>query len=104
VEDASAKAGGATARARRIAAIAGATAGQGVVLWRVSDGATVATLGSASSCSQLLRCEGGLLPKALLAEGVIAWRRGDEAGVSFAGLDPETAPTVTDYVAARQAR
>lgn len=51
-----------------------------------------------------VRCEGGLLPKALLAEGVIAWRRGDEAGVSFAGLDPETAPTVTDYVAARQAR
>jgi class 3 adenylate cyclase len=51
-----------------------------------------------------VRCEGGLLPKPMLAEGVIAWRRGDEAGITFAGLDPETAPTVADYVAARGRR
>jgi hypothetical protein len=40
----------------------------------------------------------------LLAEGVIAWRRGAEAGISFAGLDPETVPTVAEYVAARSPR
>ena len=51
-----------------------------------------------------IRCEGGLLPQPLLAEGVIAWRRADEAGISFAGLDPDTAPTVADYVAARSRR
>jgi hypothetical protein len=51
-----------------------------------------------------VRCEGGLLPKPLLAEGVIAWRRGNEAGITFAGLDPETAPTVAEYVAARRRR
>jgi adenylate cyclase len=48
-----------------------------------------------------VRCEGGRLPKPLLTEGVIAWRRGDEAGLSFTGLDPETVPTVAEYVAAR---
>ena len=48
-----------------------------------------------------IRCEGGLLPEPLLAEGVVAWRRGSEAGISFAGLDSGTAPTVAEYVAAR---
>jgi class 3 adenylate cyclase len=51
-----------------------------------------------------VRCEGGRLPRPLLAEGVIAWRHGDEAGISFAGLDPETAPTVAEYVGARNLR
>jgi class 3 adenylate cyclase len=51
-----------------------------------------------------IRCEGGLLPRPLLAEGVIAWRRGDEAGISFAALDPETAPTVAEYVTTRGRR
>jgi hypothetical protein len=51
-----------------------------------------------------IRCEGGLLPRPLLAEGVIAWRRGDEAGISFEALDPETAPTVAEYVTARGRR
>jgi class 3 adenylate cyclase len=51
-----------------------------------------------------IRCEGGLLPQPLLAEGVIAWRRADEAGISFVGLDPDTAPTVVEYVAARSRR
>jgi class 3 adenylate cyclase len=51
-----------------------------------------------------IRCEGGLLPTPLLAEGVIAWRRGTEAGISFTELDPETMPTVAAYVAARGPR
>jgi adenylate cyclase len=49
-----------------------------------------------------IRCEGGLLPSPLLAEGVIAWRRGDEAGITFTGLDPEAAPTIAEYVARRR--
>ena len=50
-----------------------------------------------------VRCEGGLLPTALLVEGVIAWRRGDEAGVTFAALPPDAAATVAEYVASRGA-
>jgi adenylate cyclase len=46
-----------------------------------------------------IRCEGGLLPAPLLAEGVIAWRRGDEVGVTFAALEPDAAATVAEYVA-----
>lgn len=49
-----------------------------------------------------IRCEGGLLPSPLLAEGVIAWRRGDEAGITFTGLDPEAAPAIAEYVARRR--
>jgi adenylate cyclase len=49
-----------------------------------------------------IRCEGGLLPSPLLAEGVIAWRRGDEAGITFTGLDPDAAPTIAEYVARRR--
>jgi hypothetical protein len=48
-----------------------------------------------------IRCEGGLLPGPLLAEGVIAWRRWDEAGIAFTRLDPEAAATVAEYVARR---
>jgi adenylate cyclase len=51
-----------------------------------------------------IRCEGGLLPRPLLAEGTIAWRRGDEAGISFAPLDPDAGPTVAEYVAHRKRR
>ncbi|HEX2438774.1 MAG TPA: adenylate/guanylate cyclase domain-containing protein [Methylomirabilota bacterium] len=51
-----------------------------------------------------VRCEGGLLPVPLLAEAIIAWRRGDEAGISFAELDPQAAPTVAEYVATRPRR
>jgi hypothetical protein len=46
-----------------------------------------------------IRCEGGLLPGPLRAEGVIAWRRQDQAGIAFAGLDPGAAATVAEYVA-----
>jgi hypothetical protein len=51
-----------------------------------------------------VRCEGGLLPTPLLAEGVIVWRRGDEAGISFTEVDPGAAPVVADYVATRGRR
>jgi adenylate cyclase len=46
-----------------------------------------------------MRCEGGLLPRPLVAEGVVAWRRGDEAGVTFAGLDPDASVAVAEYLA-----
>jgi hypothetical protein len=51
-----------------------------------------------------VRCEGGLLPEPLLAEGVIVWRRGDEAGISFTEVDPGATPVVADYVATRGRR
>jgi hypothetical protein len=51
-----------------------------------------------------VRCEGGLLPAPLLAEGVIVWRRGDQAGISFTGVDPGAGPVVADYVATRSRR
>jgi adenylate cyclase len=48
-----------------------------------------------------LRCEGGALPKAIVAEALIAWRKGDEVGVTFTSLDPDSMPTVADYLARR---
>jgi hypothetical protein len=47
----------------------------------------------------LIRCEGGLLTHPLTAEGVVAWRRADVAGVAFTGLEPDVAPVVAEYVA-----
>jgi adenylate cyclase len=46
-----------------------------------------------------VRCEGGLLPKPLTADGVIAWRRDGLAGIKFTELDADAAPAVADYVA-----
>jgi hypothetical protein len=46
-----------------------------------------------------VRCEGGLLPEPILAEAVIAWRRGGEAGITFTEVDPGAAPVVAEYVA-----
>jgi adenylate cyclase len=45
-----------------------------------------------------IRCEGGALPKPIVAEATIGWRRGDEVGVVFTSLDADSAPTVADYV------
>jgi adenylate cyclase len=45
-----------------------------------------------------IRCEGGALPKPLVAEATIGWRRGDEVGIVFTSLDGESAPAVADYV------
>jgi hypothetical protein len=51
-----------------------------------------------------VRCEGGLLPRPLLAEGVIAWRRGEQAGISFTDLEAGGGPAVAAFVAARRRR
>jgi adenylate cyclase len=48
-----------------------------------------------------VRCEGGLLPKPLTAQGVIAWRRDGLAGIKFTELDADAAPAVADYVSSR---
>jgi hypothetical protein len=48
-----------------------------------------------------IRCEGGLLAVPLFAEAVVAWRRGDRAGLAFSGLAAEVAPAVADYVSRR---
>jgi adenylate cyclase len=48
-----------------------------------------------------IRCEGGALPKPIVAEATIAWRKGDEVGVTFTSLDPDSAPTVADYLSTR---
>jgi class 3 adenylate cyclase len=45
-----------------------------------------------------VRCEGGALPKPIVAEATIGWRRGDEAGVVFTTLDADSAPTEADDV------
>jgi adenylate cyclase len=45
-----------------------------------------------------LRCEGGLLPTPLTADGVIAWRRDGMAGIRFTDLPPDVAPAVAEYV------
>ncbi|MBI3636177.1 MAG: hypothetical protein HY216_08185, partial [Candidatus Rokubacteria bacterium] len=46
-----------------------------------------------------IRCEGGGLPVAVTAEGVIVWRRGDTAGVAFTDLPDAAVPVIGDYVA-----
>src|SRR5213594_2479309 len=48
-----------------------------------------------------LRCEGGALPKAIVAEAVIAWREGDEVGITFTALDPDSVPTLVEYLSSR---
>ena len=51
-----------------------------------------------------LRCEGGALPKPIVAEATIGWRRGDEAGIVFTSLEGDSAPAVADYVSRAGAR
>jgi adenylate cyclase len=49
-----------------------------------------------------LRCEGGgVLPKAIVAEAVIAWREGDDVGITFVALDPDSVPALAEYLARR---
>ncbi len=43
-----------------------------------------------------IRVEGGELPRPITAEGTIAWRRGDDAGITFTQVESEP---VVDYVA-----
>ncbi|HEX2437096.1 MAG TPA: CHASE2 domain-containing protein [Methylomirabilota bacterium] len=51
-----------------------------------------------------VRCEGGQLPGPLAADAIVAWRRGDEAGITFVALDPESGPIVADYLSRRRSR
>jgi len=46
-----------------------------------------------------IRLEGGALPKPILAEGTIAWRRGDDAGINFTAVESES---VAEYVAGQR--
>src|SRR5256885_3539067 len=48
-----------------------------------------------------LRCEGGALPKAIVAEAVIAWRERDEVGITFTALDPDSVPALVEYLSSR---
>jgi adenylate cyclase len=48
-----------------------------------------------------VRCEGGALRKPIVAEGLIAWREADEVGVTFIALDPDSVPTLAEYLSSR---
>ena len=45
-----------------------------------------------------LRCEGGLLPTPIVAEGKIVWRRGDMVGIAFTSVDAESQPMVAELL------
>ena len=49
-----------------------------------------------------IRLEGGVLPGPLVSDGAVAWRDGEVAGIAFAGLDPDAAPAIADYVSGQQ--
>jgi len=38
------------------------------------------------------------LPKPIVAEAIIGWRRADEVGIVFTSLVGDSAPTVAEYV------
>ena len=46
-----------------------------------------------------IRLEGGALPKPILAEGTIAWRRGGDAGINFTAVESDS---VAEYVAGQR--
>jgi adenylate cyclase len=48
-----------------------------------------------------IRCEGGGLPTPIVAQGMIVWKRGDTAGVSFTEVEADAAPAVARYIASR---
>ena len=47
-----------------------------------------------------IRCEGGGLPEPISAHGMIVWKRGDAAGVSFTDVPGGAAPKVTSAIKA----
>jgi adenylate cyclase len=51
-----------------------------------------------------VRCEGGGLPKPIVAHGMIVWKRGDSVGVSFTQPTGDVGPAVASYVASHEAR
>jgi adenylate cyclase len=48
-----------------------------------------------------IRCDGAALPKPLVVEATITWRRQDRAGADFRALSPEAAAAVAENVALR---
>ena len=46
-----------------------------------------------------IRCEGGLLPKAIVAEGKIMWRTDGLAGIQFISVDPDSEHAIESFVA-----
>jgi adenylate cyclase len=51
-----------------------------------------------------VRCDAGALPKPVVADAMIASRQGDEAGLLFTALDPDSARTIGEYVGSREGR
>ncbi len=51
-----------------------------------------------------IRGEGGTLPKALVAQARIVWRRGDLAGIAFTALEPDAGPAISEYVSSHKDR
>jgi len=45
-----------------------------------------------------IRCEGGGLPKPIVVQGMIVWKRGDSVGVSFTDVNDDMVPAVTTYI------
>ena len=50
-----------------------------------------------------VRCEGGGLPKPIVAHGMIVWKRGDSVGVSFTEVEDDGEAAIATYVAAHPA-
>src|SRR3989440_2684333 len=48
-----------------------------------------------------IRREGRGLAKPIVAEAVIAWREGDEVGITFTALDPDSVPALVEYLSSR---
>jgi adenylate cyclase len=48
-----------------------------------------------------IRLEGGGLPKPIIAQGMIVWKRGDSAGVSFTEVEADAAPAVSTYISSQ---
>jgi len=49
-----------------------------------------------------VRCGGGDLPKPIVAEARVAWRRDELAGIEFTTVDPDTAPALSEALSARK--
>jgi adenylate cyclase len=51
-----------------------------------------------------VRCEGGGLPKPIIVQGMIVWKRGDTVGVSFTDVGDDVALAVSTYASSQRAR
>jgi adenylate cyclase len=48
-----------------------------------------------------IRLEGGGLPKPIIAQGMVVWKRDDSAGVSFTEVEADAAPAVSTYISSQ---